>query len=165
MYILYLYKFYWWNSKTLYVYRIYNFFLLITRHSIYMYTHPWALQPPPPPPLYHVQHRRSSYLLLSLVRLWYLFPTDSWRSRGYDESMTTNIEHQFSLSHVIPLVDIILNNERSGNLYICKEKKIVKTDVILLNINISKGFWTQLKRERFKVNKYTHFVIKFGDLV
>lgn len=93
-----------------------------------------------PPTLYHVQHRRSSYLLLSLVRLWYLFPTDSWRSRGYDESMTTNIEHQFSLSHVIPLVDIILNNERSGNLYICKEKKFVKTDVILLNINISKGF-------------------------
>lgn len=67
--------------------------------------------------------RTLSYLLLSLVRLWYLFPTDSWRSRGYDVSMTTNIAHQFSLSHAIPLVDIILNNERSGNLYICKEKK------------------------------------------
>lgn len=54
--------------------------------------------------------------------------------------MIINIEYQFSLLYVIFLVDIIFNNERSGNLYICKEKKFVKMDVILFNINIFKGF-------------------------
>lgn len=45
--------------------------------------------------------------------------------------MTTNIEHQFSLSHVIPLVDIILVEKRASvdtceNSFVLKLQKVAK---------------------------------------